>query len=200
MADKYEVAGIKLSIMAAAQSQKLGYGDLATLDIARIARELEGPELFTVLDEHNSYQRYVKKASHLGGLAVVDETLLEGVRAEDQSALGIKDETSEVFPERTFVTFNAEFTVIKDGLLFRSDREGRASRFIAGIDETARRLTSMTRELDLLRQHRGEEAYEKRKADIWPGDDIYDYAQGLNFELLDPTDFVSTVTQLTAGQ
>src|SRR3990167_5469139 len=96
-----------------AQSQKLGYGDLATLDIARIARELEGPELFTVLDEHNSYQRYVKKASHLGGLAVVDETLLEGVRAEDQSALGIKDETSEVFPERTFVTFNAEFTVIK---------------------------------------------------------------------------------------
>jgi hypothetical protein len=181
------------------KGQKLGFGDLDTIDISRIARELEEPEVFTVLSERNSYWRYVSNPG-VSGPMNVDEALVDKMKSEGKfehaAAFGTKDETAEIFPEHDFVIFNAEFTIVRNGILFRTDR-GRDGLFLDGIEDIPRQLNTRRRELEQTLRYDGQEAYDTRKTQIWPGDDIQEYAANLDVEVLEPVDFVLKVTDLT---
>ena len=61
--------------------EQLGWGDLAPKDFLRISRELEGDELFVVLNERNAFRSFVTEPGAITGMPeVLPDALSPGIR------------------------------------------------------------------------------------------------------------------------
>lgn len=162
-----------------AQGEKLGWGDLSCLNTVRIARELQSNEMFVILDEQDSYWRTVKSLGYFGAEAIQTETEV-GVldeRLGRPSGFGIKDEFAEKFPGSDFIAQRAKFVITQNEIAFPSDA-GWHSTFSRGISrDIPRDFEAIQEELDVIARHDGREVYDKRRAIVWPGEDIQQYAQ-----------------------
>lgn len=177
---------------------KLGYGDLNSAQIARIAKELQPDEMFVALNEEDSFWKHVKTPGIIGSLSVsAIEKQIDDEEDGGSPLIGEKDEFSEKLPGTKNIASVGEIAVVSSAVVFCGNN--RATSYQQGLEDIPMILKHTSDWNTSVARHHGKEVAAEHKVNYWPGDDIQEYAEQLPLEVLDRPDFFLRVTQFAAG-